>query len=92
VSILIDENTKVVVQGITVPRARSTRARCWSMEPGRGRSHAGKAGQEVEGVPSSTRQGCSAATVPTRSHIRAPAFAADAVMEAAEAGLGWSSV
>jgi succinyl-CoA synthetase alpha subunit len=91
VSILIDENTKVVVQGITgAEGAFHTRQ---MLEYGTrvvAGVTPGKAGQEVEGVPvfNSVRDARAATGANTGAIFVPPAFAADAVMEAAEAGLG----
>ena len=90
-SILIDENTKVVVQGITgAEGAFHTRQ---MLEYGTrvvAGVTPGKAGQEVEGVPvfNSVRDARAATGANTGAIFVPPAFAADAVMEAAEAGLG----
>jgi succinyl-CoA synthetase alpha subunit len=91
VSILIDENTRVVVQGIT---------------GGEGAFHArqmieygtkvvagvtpGKGGQAVEGVPvfNAVRDAVAAKGADASAIFVPPAFAADAIMEAAEAGIG----
>jgi succinyl-CoA synthetase alpha subunit len=91
VSILIDKNTRVVVQGIT---------------GGEGTFHArqmleygtkvvagvtpGKGGQAVEGVPvfNSVRDAVTITGANTSAIFVPPPFAADAIMEAAEADLG----
>jgi len=91
VSILIDENTKVVVQGIT--GAEGAFHTSQMLEYGTrvvAGVTPGKAGQEVEGVPvfNSVRDARAATGANTGAIFVPPAFAADAVMEAAEAGLG----
>lgn len=90
-SILIDENTKVVVQGIT--GAEGAFHTSQMLEYGTrvvAGVTPGKAGQEVEGVPvfNSVRDARAATGANTGAIFVPPAFAADAVMEAAEAGLG----
>ncbi len=89
-SILIDENTRLVVQGIT---------------GGEGAFHArqmleygtkvvagvtpGKGGQAIEGVPvfNTVRDAVAATGANASAIFVPPAFAADAIMEAAEAGV-----
>ena len=90
-SILIDENTKVVVQGIT--GAEGTFHTRQMLEYGTrvvAGVTPGKAGQEVEGIPvfNSVKNAHAATGANTGAIFVPPAFAADAVMEAAEAGLG----
>jgi len=90
VSIFVDKNTRVVVQGITGREGRFHTKQCLAygtkvvagVTPGKG-------GQEMDGVPvfdtvekafTETGADCSLIFVP-------PAFAADAVMEATDAGI-----
>ncbi|MCF8030565.1 MAG: succinate--CoA ligase subunit alpha [Desulfohalobiaceae bacterium] len=90
-SIYVDENTRVVVQGITGREGRFHTRQCLDygtavvagVTPGKG-------GQEMEGVPvydtvagavEDTGANCSLIFVP-------PTLAADAVLEAADAGIG----
>lgn len=90
-SIYVDENTRVVVQGITGREGRFHARQCMDygtsvvagVTPGKG-------GQEVEGVPvydtvaeaaKETGANCSLIFVP-------PTLAADAILEAADAGMG----
>jgi succinyl-CoA synthetase alpha subunit len=90
VSILIDENTKVVVQGITgAEGAFHTRQMLDYGTRVVAGVTPGKAGQEVEGVPvfNSVRDAQAATGANAGAIFVPPAFAADAVMEAAEAGL-----
>lgn len=90
-SILVDRETRVLVQGITGREGRFHTAQMAAygtrvvggVTPGRG-------GQEVEGIPVfNTVAEARRATDANASVIFVPpAFAADAVMEAAEAGIG----
>ncbi len=89
-SIFIDKNTKVIVQGITGATARFHTKQM--LEYGTkivGGTSPGKAGQEVEGVPVfNTLQDAVDATGATASVIYVPApFAADAIVEAVDANL-----
>jgi succinyl-CoA synthetase alpha subunit len=89
-AILIDENTKVIVQGITGAEGMfHTRQ---MLEYGTrvvAGVTPGKAGQAVEGVPvfNSVRDARAATSANASVVFVPPAFAADAVMEATEAGL-----
>jgi succinyl-CoA synthetase alpha subunit len=91
VGIFVDKNTRVVVQGITGKEGQFHTRHCVAygtrvvagVTPG-------KAGQDMDGIPilntvadavRRTGAGCSLIFVP-------PAFAADAIMEAADAGIG----
>jgi succinyl-CoA synthetase alpha subunit len=90
-SVLVDENTKVIVQGITGSEG-SFHAR-QMIEYGTqvvGGVTPGKGGQDFEGVPVfNTVSQAVAATGANASVIFVPPpFAADAIMEAAEAGVG----
>jgi succinyl-CoA synthetase alpha subunit len=90
-SILVDENTRVVVQGITgregtfhteqMLRYGTTVAA--GVTPGKG-------GQSIEGVPvfNSVQQAVEQEDVNAACIFVPPPFAADAVMEAASAGIG----
>ncbi|MDP3028686.1 MAG: succinate--CoA ligase subunit alpha [Deltaproteobacteria bacterium] len=89
-SILIDENTRVVVQGLTGKEGSFHARQCMvygtrivaGVTPG-------KKGQEVDGVPvyNTVREACRAHAI-NASLIFVPAsFAADAIVEAADAGL-----
>lgn len=89
-SILIDENTRVVVQGLTGKEGSFHARQCMvygtrivaGVTPG-------KKGQEVDGVPvyNTVREACRAHAI-NASLIFVPAsFAADAIIEAADAGL-----
>ena len=89
-SILIDENTKVIVQGIT--GAEGTFHTRQMLDYGTrvvAGVTPGKAGHKVEGVPvfNSVRDARAATAASASVVFVPPAFAADAVMEAAEAGL-----
>ncbi len=90
-SILVDENTRLVVQGITGSEGSFHTAQCKEygtkvvagVTPGKG-------GQEAEGIPvfntvadAVKNEGANAAII-----FVPPPFAADAIMEAADAGTG----
>ncbi len=90
-SILVDENTRLVVQGITGSEGSFHTAQCKEygtkvvagVTPGKG-------GQEAEGIPvfntvadAVKNEGANAAII-----FVPPPFAADAIMEAADAGAG----
>ena len=90
-SILVDKNTKVIVQGITGKEGSFHAAAC--REYGTkivGGVTPGKGGTTFEGVPVfNTVSEAAEATEPDVSMIFVPpAFAADAIMEAADAGIG----
>jgi succinyl-CoA synthetase alpha subunit len=90
-SILVDKNTKVIVQGITGKEGSFHAAAC--REYGTkvvGGVTPGKGGTTFEGVPVfNTVFEAVEATEPDVSMIFVPpAFAADAIMEAADAGIG----
>lgn len=89
-SILVDENTRVVVQGFTGKEGSFHAAQCKAygtkvvagVTPGKG-------GQEIEGTPvfDSVEQAVKEAGADTSLIFVPPAFAADAVMEASAAGV-----
>lgn len=90
-SILVDENTRVVVQGIT--GGEGTFHTGQMLEYGTkvvAGVTPGKGGQSVEGVPvfNSVRDAVAVTGADTSAIFVPPAFAADAIMEATEAGLG----
>jgi succinyl-CoA synthetase alpha subunit len=91
VSILIDQNTRVIVQGITGGEgAFHTRQMLeYGTKVVAGVTPA-KAGQSVEGVPvfNSVRDAVALTGADTSAIFVPPAFAADAIMEAAETGIG----
>ena len=90
-SIFVDKNTRVVVQGITGKEGQFHTRQCIAYgTPVVAGVTPGKAGQKMDDVPvfntvrdavDATGADCSLIFVP-------PAFAADAIMEAADAGLG----
>jgi len=90
VSILIDDSTRVLVQGITGNEGRFHTGRMLEygtrivagVTPGKG-------GQDVEGVPvfDTVSEGVESAGANASIIFVPPAFAADAVLEAAEAGI-----
>jgi succinyl-CoA synthetase alpha subunit len=91
VGIFVDKNTRVVVQGITGKEGQFHTRHCaaYGTKVVAGVTP-GKAGQDMDGIPifntvadavAKTGADCSLIFVP-------PAFAADAIMEAADAGLG----
>ncbi|HME42096.1 MAG TPA: succinate--CoA ligase subunit alpha [Syntrophorhabdales bacterium] len=89
-SILIDKNTRVVVQGIT--GGEGTFHTRQMLEYGTrvvAGVTPGKVGQSIEGVPvfNSVRDAITATGADTSAIFVPPAFAGDAIMEAAEAGL-----
>ena len=90
-AILVDEGTKVVVAGITGSEGtfHSLRNRAYGTDVVAGVTP-GKGGQDVEGIPvSDTVEDAVAATGANTSRIFVPArFAAEAIYEAADAGIG----
>jgi succinyl-CoA synthetase alpha subunit len=90
-AILVDEGTKVVVAGITGSEGtfHSLRNRAYGTDVVAGVTP-GKGGQDVEGIPvSDTVEDAVAATGANTSLIFVPArFAAEAIYEAADAGIG----
>jgi succinyl-CoA synthetase alpha subunit len=91
VAILVDKGTKVVVAGITGSEGtfHSLRNRAYGTDVVAGVTP-GKGGQDVEGIPvSDTVEDAVAATGANTSLIFVPArFAAEAIYEAADAGIG----
>ncbi len=89
-SIWVDENTKIVVQGLTGKEGRFHAEKCreYGAKIVAGVTP-GKAGQEVDGVPVfNTVQDAVDATGANASLIFVPPpFAADAILEAADAGV-----
>jgi len=91
-SVLVDKNTRLVVQGITAVRVHFTPGSAWSTAPTWLRRHAGKGGQMFDGkVPvfdtvweARQKTGCNASMV----FVPAPA-AADSILEAVDAGVSW---
>ncbi len=89
-SILVDKNTRVVVQGITGKEGSFHAMQCKAygtqvvagVTPGKG-------GQEVEGVPvfNTVREAVKKTQCDTSLIFVPPAFAADAILEAADAGI-----
>ncbi|HEC98974.1 MAG TPA: succinate--CoA ligase subunit alpha [Proteobacteria bacterium] len=89
-SILIDENTRVVVQGLTGKEGSFHARQCMvygtrivaGVTPG-------KKGQEVDGVTvyNTVREACRAHAINTSLIFVPASFAADAIVEAADAGL-----
>jgi succinyl-CoA synthetase alpha subunit len=92
VSIFVDENTKVIVQGLTGGQGRfhALRNRAYGTKVVGG-VRAGKGGQDVEGIPVfDTVAEAVAATGADASFISVPpASAAGAILEAAEAGVAF---
>ncbi len=90
-SIFVDKNSRVVVQGITGREGQFHTRQCvdYGTQVVAGVTP-GKAGQKVDDVPVfNTVKAAAAATGANCSLIFVPpAFAADAIMEAADAGIG----
>jgi succinyl-CoA synthetase alpha subunit len=91
-AIFVDENTKVIVQGLTGSQGKyhGLRNRAYGTQVVGGVSP-GKGGQDVDGVPifNSVAEAV-AATGATASFIAVPPkFASDAILEAARAGIGF---
>jgi len=89
-SIWVNKDTRIIVQGLTGTEGRFHAARC--REYGAnivGGVTPGKAGQDVDGVPIfNTVEDAATATEANASLIFVPpAFAADAILEAADAGI-----
>ncbi len=89
-SVLVDEKTKVIVQGITGGEGSFHTEQM--LEYGTQVSSGvtpGKGGQEIQGVPvfDTVRDAVEATGANASAIFVPPAFAADAIMEAAEAGL-----
>ncbi len=89
-SILVDKNTRVVVQGITGKEGsfHATQCKAYGTQVVAGVTP-GKAGQEVEGIPvfNSVRDAVQTTEATTSLIFVPPPFAADAILEAAEAGI-----
>ena len=89
-SIWVDENTKIVVQGLTGKEGRFHAEKCREyganivagVTPGKG-------GQEVDGVPvfNTVEEAVAATGADTSLIFVPPPFAADAILEAADAGV-----
>jgi succinyl-CoA synthetase alpha subunit len=90
-SIFVDKNSRVVVQGITGREGQFHTRQCVAYG-----THVvagvtpGKAGQKMDGVPvfNTVRAAVAAAGANCSLIFVPPAFAADAIMEAADAGIG----
>jgi len=89
-SILVNRNTRVVVQGITGKEGsfHATQCKAYGTQVVAGVTP-GKAGQEVEGIPvfDSVRDAVKKTEATTSLIFVPPPFAADAILEAAEAGI-----
>jgi succinyl-CoA synthetase alpha subunit len=89
-SILVDKNTRVVVQGITGKEGsfHATQCKAYGTQVVAGVTP-GKAGQEVEGIPvfHSVRDAVKETEATTSLIFVPPPFAGDAILEAAEAGI-----
>jgi succinyl-CoA synthetase alpha subunit len=89
-SILVDKNTRVVVQGITGKEGsfHATQCKAYGTQVVAGVTP-GKAGQEVEGIPvfHSVRDAVKKTEATTSLIFVPPPFAADAILEAADAGV-----
>jgi succinyl-CoA synthetase alpha subunit len=91
VSIFADKNTRVVVQGITGREGQFHTRHC--IDYGTrivGGVTPGKAGQKMDDVPvfNTVRDAVAATAADSSLIFVPPAFAADAIMEAADAGIG----
>ncbi|WP_447861685.1 succinate--CoA ligase subunit alpha [Nitrospira calida] len=89
-SILVDKNTRVVVQGITGKEGsfHATQCKAYGTQVVAGVTP-GKAGQEIEGIPvfNTVREAVKKTQCDTSLIFVPPAFAADAILEAADAGI-----
>ncbi len=89
-SILVDKNTRVVVQGITGKEGsfHATQCKAYGTQVVAGVTP-GKAGQEVEGIPvfNTVRDAVKKTDATTSLIFVPPPFAADAILEAMEAGV-----
>src|SRR5438105_1204638 len=89
-SILVDKSTRVVVQGITGKEGsfHATQCKAYGTQVVAGVTP-GKAGQEVEGIPvfNTVRDALKKTQCDTSLIFVPPPFAADAILEAAEAGI-----
>jgi succinyl-CoA synthetase alpha subunit len=90
VSILVNKNTRVVVQGITGKEGsfHATQCKAYGTQVVAGVTP-GKAGQQVEGIPvfNTVREAVQATHCDTSLIFVPPPFAADAILEAADAGI-----
>jgi len=90
VSILVNKNTRVVVQGITGKEGsfHATQCKAYGTQVVAGVTP-GKAGQEVEGIPvfNTVRDAVKKAQCDTSLIFVPPPFCADAILEAADAGI-----
>ncbi|MBI5855518.1 MAG: succinate--CoA ligase subunit alpha [Nitrospirae bacterium] len=89
-SILVDKNTRVVVQGITGKEGsfHATQCKAYGTQIVAGVTP-GKAGQDVEGIPvfNTVRDAVKTTQCDTSLIFVPPPFAADAILEAADAGI-----
>ncbi|MGH7257377.1 MAG: succinate--CoA ligase subunit alpha [Nitrospiraceae bacterium] len=89
-SILVNKNTRVVVQGITGKEGsfHATQCKAYGTQVVAGVTP-GKAGQEVEGIPvfNTVREAVQKTQCDTSLIFVPPPFAADAILEAADAGI-----
>ncbi|MBI3603097.1 MAG: succinate--CoA ligase subunit alpha, partial [Nitrospirae bacterium] len=89
-AILVDKNTRVVVQGITGKEGsfHATQCKAYGTQVVAGVTP-GKAGQEVEGIPvfNTVRDAVAKTQCDTSLIFVPPPFAADAILEAADAGI-----
>src|SRR5438876_2051888 len=89
-SILVNKETRVVVQGITGKEGsfHATQCKAYGTKVVAGVTP-GKAGQEVEGIPvfNTVRDAVKTTQCDTSLIFVPPAFAADAILEAADAGI-----
>src|SRR6204780_5865960 len=89
-SILVDENTKVIVQGLTGGQGRfhGLRNRAYGTKVVGGVTP-GKGGQDVEGIPvfDTVAEAVAATGADASFVVVPPKFAAAAIMEAAEGGV-----
>ncbi len=90
-SILVDENTKLVVQGVTGREGKfhTLRNRAYGTNVVAGVTP-GKAGQDVEGIPvfNTVRDAVEATGANTSMIFVPPRFAPDAIYESLDAGIG----
>jgi succinyl-CoA synthetase alpha subunit len=90
VSILVNKNTRVVVQGITGKEGsfHATQCKAYGTQVVAGVTP-GKAGQEVEGIPvfNTVREAVKKTQCDTALIFVPPGFAADAILEAVDAGI-----
>ena len=89
-SILVNKSTRVVVQGITGKEGsfHATQCKAYGTKIVAGVTP-GKAGQEVEGIPvfNTVREAVKKTGATTSLIFVPPPFAADAILEAADAGI-----